>query len=61
MESGCDGRKGTFGVNTFPVLLLGVCTKLVVDEKDIIGGCGGGKCAGKYMGGPVKVVNRLYA
>eukprot|EP00957_Ditylum_brightwellii_P086824 6607843-Ditylum_brightwellii.AAC.1 len=51
MKSSCDGHNGTFGVNNSLIILLGVCTKLVVDKNGILGACGGGDCAGACMGG----------
>eukprot|EP00957_Ditylum_brightwellii_P046220 3507170-Ditylum_brightwellii.AAC.1 len=45
MESGHDGHNGAFTVNISLIVLLGVCTKLVVDKNNIIEGCGGGDCA----------------
>eukprot|EP00957_Ditylum_brightwellii_P097036 7389569-Ditylum_brightwellii.AAC.1 len=37
MESGCEGDKGTFGVNTSLIILLEVCTELVANKKTFLG------------------------
>eukprot|EP00957_Ditylum_brightwellii_P008509 645621-Ditylum_brightwellii.AAC.1 len=46
MESGCEGVKGTFGVDNSLIILHEVCTELVADIVDIVCPSGGGDCAG---------------
>eukprot|EP00957_Ditylum_brightwellii_P088042 6706557-Ditylum_brightwellii.AAC.1 len=46
MESGCDRLKVSFVANTSLIILLGVCTKVVANKKDILGASGEGDCAG---------------